>query len=255
MRRSIAITRNELRILRRDPAWLILIFLVPLVLVGLLRNGVRAILVLAGHPHVSGADFSVPAEAVTFVFYIPALVGLSFVREHGWTTWVRLRASSASIGEIVVGKLLPVLVLGFVQMGIVFGLGAALFGLRIRGSVLGVAVVACALVVTVVAMGLAITAVVRTVQQLNAIGNVAPVGLGALGGALLPLSTLPLWVHHIAPATPQYWAMRGFDALILGGQGIGAAVLPSTVLLCFAAGFAVVAGSRLRHIERRLSYG
>ena len=255
MRRSIAITKNELRILRRDPAWLILMFGVPLVLVGLLRNGIRAILILSGHPGVSGADFSVPAEAVTFVFYVPALIGLSFLREHGWSTWARLRASSVSTSEILIGKLLPVLVLGLLQMGVVFGIGAAAFGLRVRGSVPGVALVACALVVTVVAMGTAIMAVVRTVQQLNAIGNIAPVGLGALGGALMPLSTLPGWVHHVAPATPQYWAMRGFNGLILGGQGIDAALLPTAVLLTFALGFCLIAVARLRFTERRLSYG
>ena len=124
-----------------------------------------------------------------------------------------------------------------------------------RGPLLGVALIAAALVVTVIAMGLAITAVVRTVQQLNAIGNIAPVGLGALGGALVPLATLPAWVHHVAPATPQYWAMRGFNGLILGGQGLRSALLPIVMLLAFAGGFAVVAVAEFGTAENRLSFG
>jgi ABC-2 type transport system permease protein len=246
---------NELRILRRDPAWLILVFLIPLILVGLMRGGVRFILVLTGHPGASGADFSVPAQAVTFVFYLPGLIGLSFLREHGWATWARLRASGTSRAQVLVGKILPVLVLGLLQMLVVFAAGTAVYGLQLKGSALGAALIASALVVTVVTMGLAITAIVRTVQQLNAIGNIAPVALGALGGALMPLATLPAWVHHVAPATPQYWAMRGFNGLILDGQGLRSALLPTLMLLSFAVAFAVVAVIGFRAAENRLSFG
>lgn len=255
MRRSLTVFRNELRILRRDPAWLILVFLIPLILVGLMRGGLRFILALTGHPGASGADFSVPAEAVTFVFYLPGLIGLSFLREHGWETWVRLRASGTSRAEILLGKILPILVIGCLQMLVVFGVGTAAYGLQIKGSALGVALIASVLVLTVIAMGLAITAVVRTIQQLNAVGNIAPVGLGALGGALMPLATLPAWVHHVAPATPQYWAMRGFNGLILDGQGLRSALLPTLMLLSFAVAFTLVAVVGLRTAEDRLSFG
>jgi ABC-2 type transport system permease protein len=255
VRRSLAIVGNELRILRRDPAWLVLIFLIPLILIGLMRGGIGLILALTGHPGASGADFSVPAEAVTFVFYLPGLVGLSFLREHGWDTWVRLRASGTPRIQILFGKIMPILVLGLLQMLVVFGIGTTFYGLRIKGSALGVALVATALIVTAIAMGLAVTAVVRTLQQLNAVANIAPVGLGALGGALMPLATLPAWVHSVAPATPQYWAMRGFDGVILDSQGLRSTLLPMMMLLIFAIGFASVALVRMAKVEARLSFG
>jgi ABC-2 type transport system permease protein len=255
MRHSLPIFKNELRILRRDPAWLILVFLIPLILIGLMRGGVHFILALTGHPGASGADFSVPAQAVTFVFYLPALIGISFLREHGWATWVRLRASGIARSQLLLGKVLPIVVLGLLQMLVVFGLGTAVYGLQIKGSTLGLALIATVLVVTVVAMGLAITAVVRTVAQLNAIGNIAPVALGALGGALMPLVTLPAWVHRVAPATPQYWAMRGFSGVILNGQGLRSALLPTAMLLSFAVAFALVASVGFRTAEARLSFG
>ena len=230
-------------------------FVIPLILVGLMRGAIGFVLVLTGHPGASGADFTVPAQAVLFVFYFPALVGLAFLREHGWETWVRLRASGTSRTQILLGKILPILGLGLLQMLVVFGIGTVAYGLRIKGSALGVALIAGALVLTAIALGLAITAVVRTMQQLNAIGNIAPVGLGALGGALVPLATLPVWVHRVAPATPQYWAMRGFNGLILGGQGLRSALLPVLMLLVFAVAFALVAIAGFRTAENRLSFG
>ena len=222
MRRSVPIFKNELLVLRRDPAWLILIFVIPLILVGLMRGGVHFILVLTGHPGASGADFSVPAQAVTFVFYLPALIGLSFLREHGWSTWVRLRASGIARTHLLLGKVLPIVVLGLLQMLVVFGVGSAVYGLQIRGSVPALALVAAALVVTVVTMGLAITAVVRTVEQLNAIGNIAPVALGALGGALMPLLARSLTRAIIARRVSMSAPTVGSSSMTTGGSAINA---------------------------------
>jgi ABC-2 type transport system permease protein len=251
--RSLAITRNELRLLRRDPSSLILVIVAPVVIVALLRNSVRATLVVTGHTDVSGADFAVPAQAVTFLFFVPVVIGLSFLREHGWSTWDRLRASYASPAEITVGKLLPMLALSAAQMIAIFGAGLLWFGLEIRGSAAGVAGVSGALILAVVALGAAVTAIVKSVQQLNAIGNIGAIGLAALGGALMPLATLPLWVSHVAPVTPQYWAMRGYNALVLDGQGFAAALLPIAMLLLFAAGFTVLAVWRFRFADVKLS--
>lgn len=253
LRRSFAITRNELRVLRRDPSPLIFVLAVPVLVTYVLRNGVGAILQVLGYHGAPGADFAVPAQIVTFIFFIPAFIGMSFIREHVWATWDRLRASSATSAEILVGKVLPMCVLGLCQLAIVFSVGLAL-GLRVRGSTLGVALVAGALVLCVGTLGLAVTSVFTTMGQINAFGNVGSVALAGLGGALMPLAVLPPWVHHIAPATPQYWAMRGFDSLILNGDRVAAAFLPAGVLTAFAAGFGLIALWRLRFADAKHSW-
>jgi ABC-2 type transport system permease protein len=253
LRRSLAVTRNELRVLRRDPSPLIFVLAVPVVVMYILRGGVGAILHVLGYHNASGADFAVPAQIVTFIFFIPAFIGMSFFREHGWATWDRLRASSATSAEIMVGKVVPMCVLGLLQVAIVFLVGRGL-GLHVRGSVIGVALIAAALVLCVSTLGLAVTAVFRTMGQVNAFGNVGSVALAGLGGALMPLAVLPEWVHRIAPATPQYWAMRGFNSLILNGDQVTAALLPAGVLLTFTAGFGLIALGRLRFVDTKRSW-
>jgi len=252
-RRSLAITRNELRVLRRDPSPLLFVLVVPVVVIYILRNGVGAILEVLGYHSGSGADFSVPAEAVTFIFFIPAFIGMSFFREHGWATWDRLRGSSATSAEILIGKVGPMCLLGVLQLVVVFAFGSVL-GLHVRGSFLGVALVGGALVLCVSTLGLAITAVFKTMGQVNAFGNVGSVGLAGLGGALMPLAVLPSWVHHLAPATPQYWAMRGFTDLILNGSRAGAALAPVGALIAFSAAFVLVALWRLRFVDTKRAW-
>jgi ABC-2 type transport system permease protein len=253
MRRSFAITRNELRVLRRDPSPLVFVLAVPVLVTYILRGGVGAILQVVGYHGAPGADFAVPAQIVTFIFFIPAFIGMSFIREHVWATWDRLRASSATSAEILIGKVLPMCALGLCQLAIVFSIGLAL-GLHVRGSTLGVALVAAALVLCVGTLGLAVTSVFKTMGQINAFGNVGSVALAGLGGALMPLAVLPSWVHHIAPATPQYWAMRGFNSLILDGDRVSAAFLPVGILVAFAAGFSPIALWRLRFGDSKHSW-
>ena len=253
--KSLAITRNEVRILRRDPSPLILVIVVPLIVVTILRTAIQASLDLAGFHNVPGSNFEVPAEIVTFAFFIPAFTAIAFFREHGWGTWDRLRSSPATASEILLGKVLPSVGLGVLQIGVVVAIGILLLGMDVRGSILGFLVIASALVVCVSTAGLAMTALCRTVQQVNAVANAGSVGLAAVGGALVPLFTLPIWIRHLAPATPQYWAMRGFNSVVLDGRGISSAWVPTLVLLAFSLGFSALAAWRLRFGEQKVGWG
>jgi ABC-2 type transport system permease protein len=59
---------------------------------------------------------------------------------------------------------------------------------------------------------------------------------GGIGGTLTPPVLLPPWARTIAPATPSYWAMRGFRSVILDGGGLSSAWVSIVVLIAFAAG-------------------
>ena len=141
------------------------------------------------------------------------------------------------------------------QLLTLFALGVLLFDLQIRGSVLGVIAVSGALSLSLLSFGVAITAISRTSQQLNAFGNIGGMIFATVGGALTPLSVLPGWVQDIAPLTPTYWAMEAYRDIILEGQGLGAAVLPTFVLLLFAAGFGLIAIRRFRFEDSKIYWG
>jgi len=68
----------------------------------------------------------------------------------------------------------------------------------------------------------------------------ATVLIGAIGGALVPISFLSAWARAIAPATPTYWAMRGFRSVILTTSGPNSVVLPAAILSAMSLGFSVI---------------
>jgi len=65
------------------------------------------------------------------------------------------------------------------------------------------------------------------------------------------LEQLPGWAQAIAPATPQYWAMRGFRGVFLESASV-VDVLPSVaVLFGSAAILSLLAARRFRADETK----
>ncbi|SPT58067.1 ABC transporter permease [Actinomadura madurae] len=252
-RRIMVIIRQEMRILRRDPLPVLSLVLMPLVLMAFLRPERGFVLANQGYSDANGAEEAVPGMTVLFAFFLVSFVPFAFFREHGWGTWDRLRASPARPAEIVVGKLAPVLAISLVQQALLFALGAALFDMRTRGSPVALGLLIIALACCLTTLGLMLTAVVHTFQQVNASANVGALVLGGLGGALTPVTLLPDWVRAVAPASPAYWAMRGFRSVLLDDGGIGAVALPIAVLTAFAAAFTAIFLLRFRYDESKVS--
>lgn len=254
-RASAAMARHELRIMRQDPSTVVFMLVMPVLMTALMKPLYRAALTEEGVAGATGAEHAVPGMAVAFAAFSVGFSGFAFFREHGWGTWERLRASAASPGDIMAGKLLPVFVLTVVQVGSLLALGVPLFGLRIPGSAVAAGAVVVAVSLSLTAFGVAVTAVSRTAQQLNALGSVGSMVFAVIGGAFVPVAVMPVWAQTIAPATPTYWAMRGFRSVTLDTGGLAEVALPVAMLTGLAALFAGVAALRFRFEETKVYFG
>jgi ABC-2 type transport system permease protein len=253
-RRSGAIARQDLRILRSDPMFLVIMIAMPLLVMAFIKPAFRAALIESGVRDANGAEQVVPGTATMFAFFLMGNLGFAVFREHGWNTWERLRASRATPAEIMTGKMVTPLLSSALQLAVLFGVGGLVFELDVRGSYLGLVLVAVSLALCLVSLGFVLLAVCRTVMQLNAVSNLGTMVFAGLGGAITPITVLPDWARHVAPGTPSYWAMRGFRSVILKPGGLGSVALPVSVLLAFTAGFALIAGLRFRFEETKISW-
>jgi ABC-2 type transport system permease protein len=254
LRRVGVVARHELRIAGRDPLPLMVLIVFPVLTMAFLKPAFRPALAASGHPGANGAEQVVPGQAVLAAFFVVTLVAWAFFSEHGWATWDRLRASPVGSFEIIVGKGLPRVAMGVVQLFVVLGVGVVLFDLHIRGDALALVPLAVVFPVCLVVLGVAVTAVFRTAQQAQAFAIVGMVLFGAIGGALVPFSVLPGWARSVAPATPTYWAMRGFRSVVLDGRSFGGVALPVGVLAAMTIAFTVVALARLRLDEAKVAW-
>ncbi|HEY0392489.1 MAG TPA: ABC transporter permease [Solirubrobacterales bacterium] len=250
-RRSLAIARQDWRVLRQDPFPVIVLVVLPLVLVPFLKPAFHLALTLESGPADSGAGQAVPGMAITFAFFLVGNASNAFFREHAWRTWDRLRASAATTPEIVLGKLAVPYLQALIQFSLVFGAGAILLDLHVRGSWLAMIGVGLTYSLFLVLLGVLVTAVCRTYVQVYAVTYVGALVFAGFAGALVPHSLLPPWAQALAPLVPAHWAMDGYRAAITGSDGALTAIV---VLLGFSLAVGTAGGLLLRTDETKVAW-
>ena len=140
-------------------------------------------------------------------------------------------------------------VLACVLMLAIFAAAIAIFGVRIRGSVAGFALITLTFAIMTAAFGLFIAAVGKTPEATRGLAIVLTLIMVMLGGAWVPSFIFPPWLQTASLVVPTRWAVDGFDAMTWRGLGFDAALAPSAVLLGFALLFALLALWRFRWDE------
>lgn len=255
LRTSSSIIRHEFRVMMDDPSTLLFVVFMPLLMASLMKKMFAGALAAEGFAGANGSEFAVPGMAVGFAAFGAGFAGFSFFRDHGWGTWDRLRATRATSVDLMMGKVVPAVIVSVVQLSLLFLLGGPLFGLEITGSAVALSVVIVLLALALSAFGMAITAMARTMQQLNAIGTVGGFAMAMIGGAWVPISSMPTWAQTIAPAMPTYWAMKAFRSVILEGGALANVTVPLLVLAAFGTAFTILAAARFRFEDSKAYYG
>jgi ABC-2 type transport system permease protein len=248
---SIAIARQDWRILRRDPFPVIVPVVLPLLLIPFVKPAFQLGFGAEQIRHTAGAEQAVPAMDVTFAFFLVGNSSMGFFREHAWRTWDRLRASPASNYEIVLGKIAVPLLQAVGQFALLFGLGVLCLGLTVHGSWGSLVAIGAAYSLYLVAMGLAVIAICKTYMQANAITNVGALLIAGLGGALVPHAFLPSWARVLSPVVPSYWTMSGYREAILG---YGHPLVSVAALLAFTTVCLVFAALRFRLDDTKIAW-
>jgi ABC-2 type transport system permease protein len=243
------VMRTELRIMRHDVDALLVLVFVPLLVMAFVKPAFAVVLRDQGYAEANGAEQSVPGIAVMFSFFLVGNVALSFYREYTWGTWNRLRTTSVAPWELLVGKVVPLVALAVVQQIVLFVCGWLIYGLRVGGSEIGLALAALALAVCLVSFGLAVVAVTSRFQQVTAVQTIGTMVFAGLGGAITPVALLPDWAQAVSRITPTFWALHAYRSVILETGGV-AEVLPSVgVLLGLSAAFLALALWRFNFAE------
>ena len=248
-----AAVRKELQLVLRDRGALISLFAMPLVFMGVFGSmfsdsgapdSSRVVAAIRG---ASSFQLYVPGNAVLFGFFLAMTVGISFVGERKTGTFRRIMAAPVRRSTLLLAKLVPYYLVGLAQMTFLFGTGALVFGMRVSGSVVGLAALTAAVVFAAVALGLVVASFSGTERQVGAIGSVCLLVMGLLGGGMVPRPFMPATMQQIGRFTPHGWALDGYyDVLIHDGTGLADVAPEIAVVLGFGVLFALVGAARFR---------
>jgi ABC-2 type transport system permease protein len=183
---------------------------------------------------------TIPGYAVMYVFFIVTSMTASIHQEKIHGTFRRLLSTPVSRAEMLGGKMLATMLVGLVQVLLLFLVGAVFFRLGLGKDPLAFLLLTTALLTAAASIGLAIS---TTRMRGAGIGALLVIS-AALGGCLFPLDLMPPILRSLSYLVPHSWALNGYQNLLVRGQGIQEVMPQIGALLGFAALFFAIAVRR-----------
>jgi ABC-2 type transport system permease protein len=121
----------------------------------------------------------------------------------------------------MLGKIIPYILVGFVQAALIIGVGILLFGVPILGSLLLLAALSTLFIAANLSIGYTFSTVAQ--NQLQAIQMTFMFFLPniLLSGFMFPFAGMPAWAQWIGEALPLTHYLRIVRAIMLKGSNLG----------------------------------
>ncbi len=192
------------------------------------------------------------------IFYLPGLVGIilqvltmmltafAIVREREAGTIEQLNITPLRRGELIVGKLVPYIIIAYIQVFMVLVTAVFIFDMPIRGSLPLLIALSFLFLMFSLGLGLFISTVSR--NQFQAMQSSFFVVLPSilLSGFLFPIESMPRLVQWISAVLPLTYYLRIVRGIIVKGIGIEYLWPDATVLAVMGVITLVLATWRLR---------
>lgn len=197
-------------------------------------------------------------EGITQYNIVPGLLGvilqltmvmmtsMALTREAERGTMENLLAMPASPMEIMLGKVLPYLAVGGVQVVVVLSAAKFLFGVPFVGSLGLLLFSILVFVLALVLLGYAFSTVARTQMQAMQLTFFFFLPSLLLSGFMFPFRGMPPWAQVLGEIFPLTHFLRTIRAVMLKGADLDGVAGPLAALALFVAGFAILALARFR---------
>jgi len=204
--------------------------------------GARSLTLMLAHGSATGPMLTEPIrleptiwynpELRTAVYVVPGLVGviltmtmvmltaMAIARERERGTLEQLIVSPVRRLELIVGKIVPYVSIGYVQMTIILLAGWLVFGVPILGSLFTLYALALVFIAANLSLGLFFSTVAQTQQQAMQMSFFFLLPNMLLSGFMFPFEAMPRPAQWIGQALPLTHFLRIVRGIALKGVGI-----------------------------------
>lgn len=133
----------------------------------------------------------------------------------------QLAATPVSRTEVVVGKLLPYVLIGLIDLALVTLLGIVVFGVPLRGSVLLLTLMALLFIVGMLGFGIFLSAAVKSqlvATQAGIMATYLPTFL--LSGFIFAIASMPAFLQALSYVIPARYFVAITRGIFLKGVGL-----------------------------------
>jgi ABC-2 type transport system permease protein len=199
---------------------------------------------------LSEALYTTPAElGLMLEFTVLLFAALSFSRERELGTLEQLLVMPFSSLEIIIGKAIPVVLVGFFDFALMLSMVHFAFGVPVRGSLPLLFVLASGYLLVELSKGMVVSVMSRTQHQAFLLVMMLGMVDFMFTGYAAPVESMPQIVQAVAKVIPAYHWLTILRGVLLKGAGLD--VLWPNVLALVVLGL-VIGTFSLRYVRRAL---
>jgi ABC-2 type transport system permease protein len=204
------------------------------------------------NPELKSKNFIIPGLAAVIMMSITCVMtALSISKEKETGTMEQLFSTPISSGELLIGKLLPYLAVGLVDMALIVGAGVLIFNVPFRGSYLTLLFAALIFLVGTLSWGLFISVISKSQLQASQLAMITAFLPSFLfSGFIYPIENMPVVLQAITLIVPARYFVEILKGLFL--QGVGISILWPQMLALVIYALLVLNLARKRFTKRLL---
>ena len=162
------------------------------------------------------------------------ITGLAITRERERGTMENLLSMPTRPSEVLIGKIMPYIMVGYIQVGVILVAAHFLFHVPMDGSIPLLLAVALVFIAANLAMGITFSTIAK--NQLQAMQMTFFVFLPSilLSGFMFPFRGMPRWAQAVGEFFPLTHFLRIVRGILLKGNGFNDVILQLWPIALFA---------------------
>lgn len=203
------------------------------------------------NPDLKSSVYMVPG-VICLILLLTTLIltSMAITKEREMGTLEQLIVSPIKPWELILGKTIPFVIIGLLDVILIIIAGKLIFDLPIRGSLFFLFGVCFIFILTTLSLGLFISTISRTQQQamMTAIFFMMPAML--LSGIFSPIESMPKIIQYITVLNPLRYFVKAVRGILLKGNDF-LILWPQVLALIIFGGAAIILSSLRfkKHLE------
>lgn len=199
------------------------------------------------NPQLETAISMVPGIASMLLLLITTIVmSMGLARERETGTLEQILVTPVQPAVLLVGKMLPFAVIGLFDFLVAMVVGAYVFDVPVRGSVLLLGGATLLYLMTTLSMGLLISTISATQQQAFMGGFFFMLPAALLSGITTPIRSMPAWLQPLTLLNPLRHYTDVLRSVLVRGAGLSDVAPQLMILAAFGVVLATIASLRFR---------
>ncbi len=185
------------------------------------RSNIENRLRVLYNPDLLSKNYMIPGViAVLLIVITTMMTALGIVKEKEIGTFEQLMVTPLQRSEIMIGKLLPFVAIGFIDIGVVLLAGILWFEVPVRGSIPLLFGLSTVYITATLGLGLLVSTLSRTQNQAQITVFFLMLPMMILSGFAFPIANMPAFFQDLSYLSPLRYFLVIIRGIFLKGSGI-----------------------------------